>query len=401
MILARFFLGLSLAVLASIHLTVGLGGASAEDSNTPQVFAEGWFWRTQPSSLLGARLEPPDPDGYLPVAANAGRWEKVSLIRLEPIEASISEATLRVHAPGDPSELNRPNAAIVACLVGSEWERIEGGPWDRLPEISCSTKSEARLSAAGPDGFLEVDLTPFLSTWRDVANHGLALVPAFAPDGGAPSATFQLNLRGDSLGGVEVEAAHGGSNTDEFLLESPAHDDSGDVEEPLAQGPPLTFSEFAGEAVEPVGGAVSAPSDGRDALRRRSVPRIIPVALMPFDRTVEAASIAGLLAMLLPAAAVVFGVAKSRASRQRLAGMSVAALALLVGAFTWNGVASQRALWAQLSYLVSGGVTAVVLLIIAVSLVIAAGAPSFVWVLRHPAPGGDPSVGSPAPTSNS
>ena len=388
--LARFFFGLSAAVLASIHLTVGVGGASAEDANTPQVFAEAWFWRTQPSSLIGARLEPPDPEGYLPVAANGGRWEKISLIRLEPIGGSISAATLRVHAPGDPSELNRPNAAIVACLVGSEWERVEGGSWDLLPEISCSTKTEARLSAAGPDGFLEVDLAPFLSTWRDVANHGLALVPAFAPEGGAPSATFQLNLRGDSLGGVAVEAAHGGSNTDEPLFESPAQDDSGDVEEPVAQSPPLTFSQFASGAVQPVRGAVSALRDGGDAVRR-SVPGVLSVPLMPFDRTVEAAAVAGLLAMLLPAAGAVFAFAKSRGSRQRLAGMLVAALALVVGAFTWDGVASQRALWAQLSYLVSGGVTAAVLLIIAVSLVIAAAAPTLVSVLRHPgAPAGVP-----------
>ena len=76
-----------------------------------------------------------------------------------------------------------------------------------------------------------------------------------------------------------------------------------------------------------------------------------------------------MLALALVTAAVV--TSRSRRQREVRLGGAAAVLSLVVLAAAWQGAASQAATWAQVPYLASGGLLAVVLALIAMTLGVA------------------------------
>lgn len=104
-------------------------------------------------------------------------------------------------------------------------------------------------------------------------------------------------------------------------------------------------------------------------------PRLVSgMPLLPVDHDGEATAIA---LLVLAAAAVAAGITVRTRRRQGFTDWAVPAAAgtgvgaLAAGAMAWNGAAEQVATWAQIPYVVSGGLTAFVLGVMSISLAVA------------------------------
>lgn len=131
---------------------------------------------------------------------------------------------------------------------------------------------------------------------------------------------------------------------------------------PVAAAP---SSELA--APDPVSSSAASPGSLR--------PRLARLPLLPVDHDGEATSIALLVLLLAAAAGGVTFFARRRASAPSDWSLPAAAAsgvgALAAGAMAWSGAAEQLAPWAQVPYLISGGMTALVLGIAAATLALA------------------------------
>lgn len=131
---------------------------------------------------------------------------------------------------------------------------------------------------------------------------------------------------------------------------------------PVAPAPSSTLA-------APEAAASSAPAPGAARAGLKSLP------LLPVDHDGEATSIALLVLLAAATAGGVTVFARRRTSAPRdwslpaATGAGVGALA--AGAMAWSGAAEQLAPWAQVPYLISGGMTALVLGIAATTLAIA------------------------------
>lgn len=139
----------------------------------------------------------------------------------------------------------------------------------------------------------------------------------------------------------------------------------GDQARPSSPVAAVPSSELA--APDPASSSAPAPGSLR--------PGLAQLPLLPIDHDGEATSIALLVLLVAAAAGVVTFFAQRRASAPSDWSLPAAAAAgvgaLAAGAMAWSGAAEQLAPWAQVPYLISGGMTALVLGVAATTLALA------------------------------
>lgn len=141
------------------------------------------------------------------------------------------------------------------------------------------------------------------------------------------------------------------------------------------RGGAASFASPAAGARSPSEVAAPGPSSSADTALASAPARLTQLPLLPVDHDGEATSIALLVLLVAGAAAATTFFARRRAAAPpdwSVPGAAAAGVgALAAGAMAWSGAAEQVAPWAQLPYLISGGMTAVVLGLVAATLALA------------------------------
>lgn len=350
-----------------------LAAAASTDAGAP---AEAWYWRPQTPSAVPARLPPLDAEGLLPVAVTAGEPHKIALLAIDPGDPGATSVQVSLMLDTRPgAEVNAADVALRACLVTAGWTPVVAGRWEELPSYDCDTGAEVEVGGDSAPRVARADLSAHVAAWSTgVPNHGIAIVPD--PDR-SRGATWQVSVRGITLGGVEVRSS--GAPPELMPTETP---NSGTAAPPSPRAPefpelvlhtptpaPVRSPAPASSAATPASpaGRPIMPAEGRGA---------VVIAALPFERALEvAAAVAAILLAAIVGAAAAVGTG-DRSSRGRYLGAGVSAWCLAGGAvlLAWSGAARQPVVWAQVPYLASGALAAVLLVLIGCALVIASAA---------------------------
>lgn len=343
----------------AVVLAAGLAGVLGTGPLRAERGQQASYSVVQTPVAVPLRAPSTDAAGTLPVSVHAGQPTKMSVIDLGEV-APGAKATLSLDAAGS---VMPETAQVQGCLVTGPWQPADSGPWDARPSYDCETSGDLTLD--GSEATL--DLTELAASWADgTANLGVALV-AQTPI--AAGATWQITFRGFPLGGIsltsgasetvpdaeplptfESEDAPVGADAPEGLF------DLGAAPLPAVPAPPVA-------AVPPVSAGA-----GPDL-----VPRVL--AAVAFDRAREL--VAGVAALLV--AAAVAGVTRHRyrqlaTARHLAVAAGATVLALSMVALTWAGVARQPVTWAQVPYLASSGLAAVIFTLIGCTFFVASAA---------------------------
>lgn len=360
-----------------------VGPAAPAGSTSPGVAAEAWFWKGQAPSSSPVPFPSPDPDGHLPVALVGGDIQKVSLVRLDVDRSSAVSASVTFAAPGDEptGDANADQAVLRACLVTAAWDAGPAQPFDRLPAVDCTSPVPGAFAGTGPDRKVTFDLTAFLARWSSgTPDFGIAIEPDTAVANGPAPATWQIGLHGAARDGVTVtsnssaassstsdtSAAGAGpaTGTSSSSSSSFGSDSSATVPyafpAPPSDGSAATPAAGPSVAARPVAGGQPASTGGVAASR--------VLAGIPVNRRVEIGLWWALALFAAASGLVAVVTASTRSQRElRLAGAASMVAMLLTGA-TWQGAAGQATAWAQVPYLASGGLLALVTGIVAFTL---------------------------------
>ena len=347
-----------------------LSAAVAQEPVTDPVESEAWFWRR---AGLPVPLPAVDPANHLPVAAVAGQWDKVALLRLRGEVAPAAGTTLSIAAPGDDvgADINAEAASLRACVVLGPWEPAIAAGWDALPELDCEVGVVGTWAGAGSERRIDFDLSALSTAWSaGASNQGVALVPDISP--GATD-TWQVAFHGARLGGITT-AGPASSPAGPGPPAAPAPADEAPPEpsfDPIEELPPV-------EASDPAAISVAAPPPpralGSDRPPRRSAvsstsPPGRPMLPIGIDRDLESVAFwalalfgSVLLALgLVPGSADATASRTSRRDRELRVGAALCVVVVFATAWTWSRAARQPLLWAQVPY-VAGGILAALVL---------------------------------------
>lgn len=370
--------------LVAAALVAATAAPAAVAAPAPGASAEAWYWRPQTPAAVPVRVPAVDADGLLPVAVTAGQPQKVALLAVDPGDPSATAVRLTLALEtGTGAEVNAAGAAIRACLVTADWVPVDAGPWDALPPYDCDAGADVEIRREAGEAVAEADLSALASAWAaGVVNHGIALVPDPA---GAADATWQVSFRGITLGGVEVRSE---GAPPRLLPAEPSQSAPVrvDAPAPVVAAPPTPVTARRPvpvvaavparipppprpKAVAPVAEPVAAP------LTTRVTPAVV-VGALPFERGLEGSAVAAGMLLSGVAGALVALAAGRRSRRQLYLGAGVSVWCMAAGAIllSWNGAAGQPVVWAQVPYLASGALTAVLLVIMGCTLVVASAA---------------------------
>jgi hypothetical protein len=177
--------------------------APAQTSATVSVTGGSWYWMEQvgtvappagsplpPVAPPGALPTPDVPAGDFPVAVVGGQPDKESFLLLDssaiPQGSTVSNLVLTLHEDAGGGNVAADTATIEArAVTGFMTGGAQGAPWANRPQYD--TTGPAAAGKRAPEGTWTFDLTAIAARWAsgDLANSGLALVPAAPQQGQA------------------------------------------------------------------------------------------------------------------------------------------------------------------------------------------------------------------------